>query len=269
MPNHKNQSLLAAALCLLILPLSVLSDDLKASAQSAAEVKPLADAQPKVETIPVRGLLKPLHEATLSSEILATIIDLPFKEGKRFKKGDVLVSFNCARYKADQAAAKAEYNARKKTSDNNAELATYNAAATLQVEVSAAETAKASAQIDAASAILNGCVIKAPWSGRVVETLAHPHETVAPSKELLRILDDSVLEVEVLAPSKWLSTLKPGTPFRFRVDETGKEYPAKVTILGARVDPVSQTIRLTGSLLKKDASLLAGMSGSAHFNIAP
>ncbi|MDD2762057.1 MAG: biotin/lipoyl-binding protein, partial [Methylomonas sp.] len=99
------------------------------------------------DAAPVRGLLKPLHEATLSSEILAKIAELPFREGKRFKKGDLLVRFDCARYKAEQAAAQAEYTARKKTSDNNAELATYNAAATLQVEVSAAETAKASAQL--------------------------------------------------------------------------------------------------------------------------
>lgn len=221
------------------------------------------------DAAPVRGLLKPLHEATLSSEILAKIADLPIREGKRFKKGEVLVRFDCARYKAEQAAAQAEYAARKKTSDNNAELASYNAAATLQVEVSQAETAKASAQLDAASAMLGGCTILAPWAGRVVETVAHAHETVAPGKELLRILDDSKLEIDVLVPSKWLSSLKVGTPFRFKVDETGKDYPAKVTELGARVDPVSQTIRLTGSLDNQDTGLLAGMSGSAAFEGHP
>ncbi|MDD2762058.1 MAG: HlyD family efflux transporter periplasmic adaptor subunit, partial [Methylomonas sp.] len=117
--------------------------------------------------------------------------------------------------------------------------------------------------------MLGGCQIQAPWAGRVVETLAHAHETVAPGKELLRILDDSKLEIDVLVPSKWLSSLKVGTPFRFKVDETGKEYAAKITELGARVDPVSQTIRLTGSLDNQDADLLAGMSGSAAFEGHP
>jgi len=221
------------------------------------------------EPLPVRGLLKPLHEATLSSEILATLIELPYKDGKRFKKGDVLVRFDCSRYQAEQAAAKAEYDARKKTSDNNAELASYNAAATLQVEVSAAETAKAAAQLQAAKAMLKSCTLSAPWHGRVVETLAHAHETVSPGKDILRILDDSALEIELLVPSKWLSSLKPGSKFQFSVDETGKTYPAKVTELGARVDPVSQTIRLTGSLLSQHTELLAGMSGNAQFNLAP
>jgi multidrug efflux pump subunit AcrA (membrane-fusion protein) len=72
-----------------------------------------------------------------------------------------------------------------------------------------------------------------------------------------------------LAPSKWLTWLKIGSTFKFRVDETSHEYPAKVSELGARVDPVSQTIRLTGLLNKQDAALLAGMSGSAHFDGQP
>ncbi len=79
-------------------------------------------ALPTEATVMVRGLLKPLHEATLSSEVLAKVTEIPFTEGKRFKKGDVLVRFDCARYKAELAATQAEFSARKKTSDNNAEL---------------------------------------------------------------------------------------------------------------------------------------------------
>ncbi|WP_052700709.1 efflux RND transporter periplasmic adaptor subunit [Methylocucumis oryzae] len=160
---------------------------------------------------PVRGMLKPIHEATLSSEILATISDLPVTEGKRFKKGDILVKFDCTRYKAEQVAAEAEFTAKKKTSDNNEELASYNATARLEVEVSQAETAKARAEVNVAKSMVNGCEIRAPWSGRVEETIAHAHETVSPGKELLRILDDSTLEISLLVPSKWLTTLKTGT----------------------------------------------------------
>jgi RND family efflux transporter MFP subunit len=237
------------------------ANDTEANQSSAAPMP----TPTTVEEPQIRGLLKPLHEATLSSEILATITEMPFTEGKRFKKGDALVRFDCKRYKAELAAAGAEHEAKQKVSENNAELATYNAAATLQVEVSAAETAKAAAQNDVAKTMVNGCVISAPWDGRVEEAIAHTHETVSPGKELIRILDDSNLEISILVPSKWLPSLKVGTTFDFLVDEVGKKFPAKITELGARVDPVSQTIRLSGSLLKPEASLLAGMSGSAHF----
>ena len=221
------------------------------------------------ETEPmVRGLLKPIHEATLSAEILAKIAEMPVKVGKRFKKGEILVQFECARYKAEFAATQAEYQARKKTSDNNVELATYNAVADLQVEVSKLETEKAKAQMAVSGAMLNACSIAAPWEGRVVESLANPYETVSPGKELLRILNDSVLEIEVLAPSKWLSKVKIGTRFTFSIDETGKEYRAKISAIGAKIDPVSQTVRLTGTLDNQQGELLAGMSGSAKFKIS-
>jgi RND family efflux transporter MFP subunit len=250
-----------------ILLISLIALSMQAETTWAQDASPIV--LPTEATVMVRGLLKPLHEATLSSEVLAKVTEIPFTEGKRFKKGDVLVRFDCARYKAELAATQAEFSARKKTSDNNAELSTYNAAANLDVEVSAAETDKAAAQMQAAQAMLNGCTISAPWAGRVVEVVAHAHETVSPGKELLRILDDSKLEIELLAPSKWLTWLKIGSAFKFRVDETGHEYPAKVSELGARVDPVSQTIRLTGLLNKQDSALLAGMSGSAHFDGQP
>ena len=37
----------------------------------------------------VRGLIKPVDRAVISSEIAAKIDELPFKSGDRFKKGDV------------------------------------------------------------------------------------------------------------------------------------------------------------------------------------
>lgn len=109
--------------------------------------------------------------------------------------------------------------------------------------------------------------MRAPWSGRVVETKAHKHETVAPGQELLSIVDDSKLEIELIVPSKWLGWVTKETRFRLRVDETVNEYAAKVSQVGARVDPVSQTVRLTAVLEGKNKGLLVGMSGTAHFDV--
>ena len=63
----------------------------------------------------------------------------------------------------------------------------------------------------------------------------------------------------------WLGWLVPGSPFRFRIDETGRSYEAKVTRLGAAVDPVSQTVRGVGQFAGGREAVLPGMSGSAEF----
>lgn len=54
------------------------------------------------------------------------------------------------------------------------------------------------------------------------------------------IIDDSVLELAFVVPSKWLAWLKPGHAFTAAIEETGKTYPATVARVGARSDPVSR-----------------------------
>ena len=49
------------------------------------------------------------------------------------------------------------------------------------------------------------------------------------------------------------------------IDETQEVYLAEVVEIGARVDPVSQTIRVFGQFKEQPKQVLAGMSGSARF----
>ena len=56
-----------------------------------------------------------------------------------------------------------------------------------------------------------------------------------------------------------------GTKFQFKIDETGLEYGAKIKSIGSEVDPVSQTISVSGVFEKLPSEVLSGMSGSALF----
>ena len=49
------------------------------------------------------------------------------------------------------------------------------------------------------------------------------------------------------------------------VDELDANYPAEVVRLGASIDPVSQTIGVSGRMLGTPAELLPGMSGWVTF----
>ena len=71
---------------------------------------------------------------------------------------------------------------------------------------------------------------------------------VQPGQAMLDILDDSALEVEFIAPSAWMSRLRPGGGVRIFIDETRKSYPARIQRVGARVDPVSQSIKIHAAI---------------------
>ena len=107
--------------------------------------------------------------------------------------------------------------------------------------------------------------VHAPFGGRVAEQKVREQQFVQPGQAMLDILDDSALEVEFIAPSAWMPRLRPGAAFRIAIDETGRNYPARIVRLGARVDPVSQSIKVTAAIDGRYSELLAGMSGRADF----
>ncbi|MGZ4970263.1 MAG: efflux RND transporter periplasmic adaptor subunit [Methylobacter sp.] len=217
------------------------------------------------EPAEIRAQLNAQHSSILSSEMAAKIIQLNVQEGERFKQGDLLVAFNCAEQQAQLKKAQAVEQAAEKTYEVNSRLTKLNSMSPLELEMAAAEVAKAKADIALMGAVLQKCTIAAPFSGRVAERHAQRYQYVKAGDPILDILDDSQLEVTVLVPSSWLMWLKPGSEFKVFLEETQREYPAKVKMLGARIDPVSQSIKITGVITGKSDGLLAGMSGRAIF----
>ncbi len=213
----------------------------------------------------VRGVVKPTQEAVISSELQARVKRIPFRDGQRFKKGNLLVEFDCAKYWAELSAAKAELEAREKTAVNNEQLAELHGIGQLEVDISQAEVKQAKAAVRSANLAVRHCRITAPFSGRVVKTLVHPYESVNPYDEVMSVLNDQNFEIELILPSTSLRWVAKKSPFKFFIDETQEVYAAKVVDIGARVDPVSQTIRIFGQFSKQPKHVLAGMSGSARF----
>ena len=214
----------------------------------------------------VRGLIKPVERAVMSSEIAAKIKAIPFKSGERFKKGEQLVVFDCSFYRADMASAEAAYKSRLHVFENNKELLALNAISDIDVSISESEMQVARADRTMKAIRVSQCKIKAPYSGRVIEVAINEHETVPADKEILSILNDRNLEIELIVPSNWLNWLVVGEIFSFVIDETGKVLDAKVSKIGAVVDPVSQTIKLVGKFSGGIDGVLSGMSGTAQFN---
>ena len=216
--------------------------------------------------VEIRGLVKPIRELTLSSNRIARISEINFKEGDSFKQGEKLVRFNCLQQRAEERAAEAEALAREAVFKNNQDLSKFNAVGSLELELSKSQYEKARADLNVLTVRNWDCVIKAPWTGRVTEVKAHTLEVVEPGREIMKILDDSSLEIEMIVPSKWLAWLQPGMNFPIIIDETGKSYESYISRIGARVDPVSQTLRIFASFKNNVPDVLAGMSGKAVLN---
>lgn len=212
-----------------------------------------------------RGVVRSLGEAAISAELAARIIEMPYREGHSFKEGAVLLAFDCTRLQSELAALQAELVAAQSTHEGNKSLERHKAIGAREIVISGARVDRAEAEVAAGQARLSGCVIRAPFNGVVVETMANRFEIANPSTPLMRIVDVDRLEIELIAPSKWLGWLTVGEPFTFTVDETGEPLQARIVRLGGVVDPVSQTVKVFGVLDGAAVQVRPGMSGTATF----
>jgi RND family efflux transporter MFP subunit len=211
----------------------------------------------------VPAQLVAIHAATLSSEIAAQINAIASRVGDRFRKGDVLVSFDCALPNARLTHAQAVLTEAARTYEIDRRAAAQKTTSPLELDIPAAEVLKAKADLAAAETLVSKCSIAAPFAGIVAGQKMRVFEYASPGQPIIEVVDDRALEVELSAPSGFLGWLKPGTPFQLRVEATGKTYPAKVVRLGGRVDPASQSVKVIGEISGEAAELLPGMSGRA------
>ncbi|WMD18983.1 efflux RND transporter periplasmic adaptor subunit [Achromobacter seleniivolatilans] len=225
-------------------------------------------ATPAVDS--ARAQLVAARRAVISSGLSGKIDTLPFREGDRFKKGDVLVAYDCALNRARlERAVLAESAARKKQAVAE-QLEVLKSISRSDVEQARATVAVARAESSAERVLVDRCTITAPFAGRVGETYARAAESVAEGEKLVSIYDDSAFELEAIVPSRWLAWLTPGSPLRITVDETGRTYEAAVSHIAGAVDPVSQSVKIIGRLEDKQSAsvdLLPGMSGSVRVDL--
>lgn len=243
-----------------------------------AAVSAPAAAAPVVATAPaatadspdaIRVLLSPDVETTLVAQMVGRISQLQAQLGARVPKGRTVVRLDCSEAQARLAMAQAENASAQETLSVKQNLRQLNAAGDTEVTLAAAEVDKTRAAIAVSRAQFANCAVVAPFNGRIVKVHVKPFQGVGVGTPLVEMVSDGPLKIRLNVPSRWLRQLKVGTGFQVAINETGREYPARVTAINARVDAVAQTIELEARMDKVYPELLAGMSGVARFDLKP
>ncbi|CAN1600618.1 RND family efflux transporter MFP subunit [Pseudomonas mediterranea] len=216
----------------------------------------------------VRVLLVADQETTLASQLVGRVRAVNASLGSSFRKGDVLVSFDCDEQTARLKMAQADLSSARETHDAKLRLQGLQSAGEVEVSLAASAAEKAAAQVAQYRAQQQQCMVLAPFDGRVVKVQVKAFQGVNLGQPLLDIISNGPLKMRVNVPSRWLAWLRPDQTFQVDLGETGKRYPAKVKAINAQVDAVSQTIELEGVIEGQPKDLLAGMSGTALFEAA-
>ena len=212
-----------------------------------------------------RALVVASQEAVLSSELAARIENIAVKEMQRFKKGDLLIQFDCSLYEAQKDVVSANANGALIKLKSDEQMLQMRSIGKYELELSISEYEKAKSELRIAELNVERCQIKAPFDGAVEEVVVNTFETIQPQVELMKIIQTDILELEMVVSSEWISWLTIGHPIKVYIDEIQKEFNASISGIGANVDPVSQTIQLKGTITNASPALLPGMSGRVVF----
>jgi len=218
------------------------------------------------EATPIRVLLLPEKETTISSTIGARLVSFNGTLGQRFRAGDLLVAFDCEEALARVDISKAELSGAIDQHEAKVKMQGLDQASDIEVALAASASNKAKAQLNLNKAQVSQCKIYAPWAGRVAKANVKNHMSVTPGQPLMELVKDGSLKLKLNLPSKLLAQVKSGSKFTIVIDETDLRYAASVSAVNSRVDPVSQTVEVEAKLLKSYSELLAGMSGVADFS---
>ena len=228
---------------------------------SLALFVPFVNAQLGIDGNEMRAQLTPVKYAALAAEMPAKVERVTVFEGQAFKRGDVLVEFECEMQRAQLQKMKAQLFAAETTLTGNERLSELNAIGAVELNTSRAEVQKAKADVAYLQATVKKCTIKAPFDGRAGDVLVREQQFVKTGDGLLDIFDDSALELEFIVPSSWLVWLDAGHQFEVNIEDTNQTYPARLIRLAGHVDPLSHTVKAVAVIDGDYAELLSGMSG--------
>lgn len=232
---------------------------------AAATAAPWTPEQPALD---VEAVLVPRQITVISSSQDGRIASIPVNHGDRFKKGDILISYDCSNLRAEADIAKIEKNYTERRLKGTDNLFKLDIISDVDLAGAQIEDQKASVKDKLYQARLQDCDIRAEFDGRVTNRLANPGEYTRTDRVLLEVASNESLQAEFLVPSKWLRWINIGAPLTITVSETEKTYHAKVARIHGEVDPVSQSIQMIATLDPYDDPLLPGMSGKAAINAA-
>ncbi len=232
-------------------------------------------ADPEAEGNAVKIVLFPFREAILSSMVETAVRSHKFKEGERFKAGDMLTDLNddtfkerlikaksaCIESKAGVAFADKNLSRTKDLHKRGLQGLQDVERCELELDIANSKQMFQDANLKLAEQDLSSCHIAAPFAGRLVKKLLQEHEFVKVGQALIQIIDDNQLLAVMHLPSSERNLVKIGESQRVQIDETGNSYTGTVYEIGGEIDYGSRTFEIKLLIDNRDGALSAGMSG--------
>ncbi len=190
------------------------------------------------------GTLTAVRDIEIYNQEEGKIVDFPFYEGDRVKKGDIIAKLDDKLLRAQLFRAQALRTKAEKDLLRLKELA--KKGLTSQIELTRMETELAVAQADERALLtqLDFTVIRSPISGLVSERLSEKGNIAERYTHLMTVSDQSSLLTEVSVSELLINKLKTGDKVELSIDALGPQFEPLVGTISRifpNLDPFTRT----------------------------
>jgi len=220
----------------------------------------LATRQVTMKTIPsvteAVGTVQAEQIATISSRVVANILEMCVAAGRHVSKGETLVVLDAGdlRHRVEQAQdavrgaeatlsqAQSDYKRDKPLFDQQVITPydfehTQTNLKTTEANLHRLQQAEKEAEVN-----LSYAVISSPFNGVVVDKLANVGDLAAPGKPLLRMYEQGRLWLEANVPEELMGYIHLNAMASYRIDALGREMHGRVVEMVPSSDPSTRTV---------------------------
>lgn len=229
------------------------------------------------EQLNYSGILKPIKEMKLMSDIPGKVYKLYVDEGAVVKKGQLLaemdtktIRLRLAQAKAGLSVAKAQYNSAKRDWERFDRLRGEEAVSQHQAEKVTLAYETAQAQMQQAEAALNIAhhsaevsMIKAPFDGIIsakyveIGDMINPQMSMGGKVAVFSIMDYSKIEVKIEVAERQIKKFKKGMKALLKTNtDVDRVYTGMVSAINYAADPMSRSFSVKVVFDNSDFQLL-------------
>lgn len=214
------------------------------------------------------GLVQPLREVIVSSQVESLIVELAVREGDYVEKGAVMARLYSRPEQLEVERARAALEMREFENQGAQNLFKDNLISEDEAMQKRIELNIARIVLEQAEEAVSRRIILAPISGIVVDRFQEEGELVSSGNPLFEVVDVATVRVQLFLSVEETRALRVGQSLPVFFPELGSGGTASATVefIDPRVDPASGLMRVRLELPNKDGRLKAGLRGRLTLN---
>ncbi|MBW7876645.1 MAG: efflux RND transporter periplasmic adaptor subunit [Candidatus Cloacimonetes bacterium] len=215
------------------------------------------DVMQKLQAV---GTTSPEHAVSIRSTVTEKIVQMPFRDGDRVKKGDILVILEKSEEEAQLIQAKAQLAEQERELKRIESLVRQKTLPSAQLDEQRTKLEEAKATVAVNEARIADRVIAAPFDGVLGFREFSVGALLTPGDIITTLDKQDVMQLDFPVPERHLASIVTGQEIEAHsISYPGKTFKGKVTAVDSRVDPGTRTARVRAQIPNPSGMMRSGM----------